>query len=187
MEAESPLIETLLSNKVKILKIGKYNEANFELLINSLSIAEMDRQRILKKIEELGTIDIQRLSKELQLSEENILCNIEYQKELGLLGFIGEKSRFFQDVIEKSENKGVFPNVNLIKERKLCSGCGLCVSICPVNAIDYSEGTFEIDDESCIECGLCYSGCPRSFFPKVLKNLEENHDPNVKFLEEFNY
>jgi len=187
MEAESPLIEILLNNKVKILKIGKYNETEFEQLINSLSIAEKDRQRILKKIEELGTIDVQRLSKELQLSEENISCNIEYLKELGLLGFVGEKSRFFQDVIENSEKKGVFPSVNLIKERKLCSGCGLCVSICPVNAIDYSEGTFEIDDESCIECGLCYSGCPRSFFPKVLENLEENHDPNVKFLEELNY
>ncbi|MFX0043086.1 MAG: Coenzyme F420 hydrogenase/dehydrogenase, beta subunit C-terminal domain, partial [Candidatus Hodarchaeota archaeon] len=187
MEVQSPLIETLLNNKDKILKNGKYNKADFEKLIKSLSIAENERQRILEKIEEYGTINIKRLSEELQVSDKNISCNIEYLKELGLLGFIGENPRFFQDVIENSENKGVFPNVNLIKESKLCSGCGLCVSICPVNAIDYSEGTFEIDDETCIKCGLCYSGCPRSFFPKVLDNLEENNDPDIKFREEFNY
>ncbi len=187
MEVQSPLIDTLLNNKDKILKIGKYNKLEFEQLINSLSIAESDRQRILKKIEELGTTDIQRLQEELNLSDTNIFANIEYLKELGLLGFVGEKPRFFQDIIEKSEKKGVFPNTTIIKETNLCCGCGLCVTICPVNAIDYSEGTFEIDDESCIECGLCYSCCPRSFFPKVLENHEENHTPNIKFLEQFNY
>lgn len=186
METKPPVIEILLNNKDKILKIGKYNELEFDELINSLLTAEKERQRILEKIKELDSIDIQKLYEDLDLSEKNILCNIEYLKELGLLSFLGEKPRFFQDVIENTEN-GVFPSVNLIKEKNLCCGCGLCSSICPVNAIDYSENTFDIDEELCFNCGLCYSSCPRSFFPKALKTYGENDDPNIKFLEQFSY
>jgi len=187
MEVNSPLIEILLTNKNKILENGKFNEFEFEQFINSLTKAERERQLISDKIKELGAINVQRIQSELGLSEKNILCNIEYLKELGLLGFVGEKPRFFAEYIENSQNKGVFPNTTLIKEKNLCCGCGLCVSICPVNAIDYSGGTFEIDDNLCINCGLCYSACPRSFFPKALEKLEENHDPNIKFLEPINY
>ena len=187
MEVNLPLIEILLNNKNKILENGKFNELEFEQFINSLTKAERERYLILDKIKELGAINIQEIQNELGLSEKNVLCNIEYLKELGLLDFIGEKPRFFAEYIENSPNKGVFPSTTLIKDKNLCCGCGLCVSICPVNAIDYTGDNFEIDDDLCISCGLCYSACPRSFFPKALEKLEDNHDPNIKFLEPINY
>jgi len=187
MGVNSPLIEILLNHKNKILEVGKYNELEFKQFINSLSRAERERELILETIKELSTIDVQSIRNNLGLSEENVLCNIEYLKELGLLDFIGEKPRFFAEYIENSQNEGVFPSTTLIKEKNLCCGCGLCVSICPVKAIDYSGGTFEIDDDLCINCGLCYSACPRSFFPETLEKLEENNNPNVRFLEQFNY
>jgi len=187
MEKQRSLVKILVINKEKILESGKYNKAEFGDLISELTDVERSRQRILEKIEEHGSIDITRLKAELELSEKNLLCNIEYLKELGFLGFIGEKPRFFQDVVETSKQNGIFPNVSIIKEKNLCSGCGLCASICPVGAIDYSEGTFDFDEELCIDCGLCYICCPRAFFPKVLEAHEEIDDTDIKFLEQFNY
>ena len=40
-----------------------------------------------------------------------------------------------------------------------CNGCALCVSFCPVHAIDVPD-TATIDNEMCIGCGLCASHCP---------------------------
>ena len=53
-----------------------------------------------------------------------------------------------------------------------CSGCGLCVSICPL-------GSIEIDEMlkrpklvgECNKCGFCYLACPRSFLP--LSKIED--------------
>ena len=187
MEKQSPLIVLLNKNKDKILKAAKYNEIEFDALINSISNAENEKNSILEKIKQLNTIDIQILKKELNLSETNLLCNIEYLKACGLLEFIGEEPRFFQETIDVFKENEIFPNALIIREKKLCCGCGLCVSICPMNAISYSEGTFEIDDDLCIDCGLCYACCPRTFFPMVLKRSHENNDSNIKFLEQFNY
>lgn len=52
----------------------------------------------------------------------------------------------------------------VIKE-KMCTGCGACEKICPVNAITVKpneEGflTPEIDANKCISCGQCLKRCP---------------------------
>jgi anaerobic sulfite reductase subunit C len=45
-----------------------------------------------------------------------------------------------------------------------CTDCGLCVSLCPLNAIerqDSDEGyRYVIDQDRCINCSLCTSLCP---------------------------
>jgi anaerobic sulfite reductase subunit C len=47
-----------------------------------------------------------------------------------------------------------------------CTDCGLCVSFCPVHAIerhDTSEAfRYEAEEESCINCTVCSSLCPSS-------------------------
>ena len=47
-----------------------------------------------------------------------------------------------------------------------CSGCGMCVSACPKNAIKYemnSSGFFGaiLDRTLCVDCGICEKICPR--------------------------
>lgn len=187
MEDKSPLIEVLLENKEKILDSGKYKEEEFEKFIISLSQAENERKSILNKIKEYGKIDIEKLKENLGISEEKLIYNIEYLKELGLLEFIGEISEFYQRIDKKNEKVGLFPDVSIIRDLKICSGCGLCVSICPINAIDFSSESLTIDVELCFDCGLCYACCPRSFFPKELKAYQENIDVEAQFLKELNY
>ncbi len=58
-----------------------------------------------------------------------------------------------------------------------CSGCGACVNVCPVNAIqmEYSKDTGfivpSIQKETCVDCGLCTKTCP-SLHPKF-ENVTE--------------
>ncbi len=53
---------------------------------------------------------------------------------------------------------GILPKWNQNK----CSGCDLCVNLCPANAI-YKEGnTFRLDEDKCIYCSVCTATCPSS-------------------------
>jgi heterodisulfide reductase subunit A len=50
-------------------------------------------------------------------------------------------------------------NVSLILE-DLCSGCGLCVSVCPFSAIKLEDGKAKVNEALCKGCGSCASLCP---------------------------
>ena len=184
MESEPPIVKVFIDNEKKVLEAGKYNKAQFDWLIDSLEKAERTRIQILKLIKDQGQINVDKIKKELGLSDEIVEINVEYLRELGLLGFLNEYPRFFREIIENSDHPGLFPSTKIIKEKNLCCGCGLCVAICPVNAIDYLEGTFEINEDLCIHCGLCYSACPRSFFP-IFSDNRGFTDPEAKFNEQF--
>ncbi len=43
--------------------------------------------------------------------------------------------------------------------KEKCTGCSICIEICPVNAIKIENGKAEISDD-CIECGVCINQCP---------------------------
>ena len=56
-------------------------------------------------------------------------------------------------------------SITTIVEQKLCSACGLCVGICPVQAIslrDTEAGFLEadVDRDKCVACGRCLKVCP---------------------------
>ncbi|MFZ3130032.1 MAG: 4Fe-4S binding protein [Desulfosporosinus sp.] len=44
-------------------------------------------------------------------------------------------------------------------DQEKCIGCGQCVDICPIEAIELDNGFAVISDE-CIECGACTDACP---------------------------
>jgi len=42
-----------------------------------------------------------------------------------------------------------------------CTGCGICIDICPVNAISLQEdGIAIIDKNTCTNCRICVEKCP---------------------------
>lgn len=42
-----------------------------------------------------------------------------------------------------------------------CAGCGICIEVCPVQAISLNSARkAQIDSEKCIECGNCAEECP---------------------------
>ena len=47
-------------------------------------------------------------------------------------------------------------------DKEACISCRLCVSICPVNAIEEKDSEFMLDEKKCIYCGLCIKNCSTS-------------------------
>jgi len=46
--------------------------------------------------------------------------------------------------------------------KQLCTGCEICVQVCPVEAIAMADdGKASIDDDLCIRCGRCHDTCPQ--------------------------
>ena len=64
----------------------------------------------------------------------------------------------------------------LVCDRNMCTGCGLCVNICPVNAVYLddllSSQNAVIDPEKCIECNRCHLNCPQVVPVKTTKPIE---------------
>ena len=44
-------------------------------------------------------------------------------------------------------------------EQDLCTDCGGCVGVCPVDAVELFQGSVAIT-EVCIHCDLCVRVCP---------------------------
>lgn len=42
-----------------------------------------------------------------------------------------------------------------------CTGCGMCVAVCPREVLRLEDGRARIiDRDACIECGACAKNCP---------------------------
>lgn len=45
--------------------------------------------------------------------------------------------------------------------KELCIGCGACLEVCPVDALELDEEVKAIcKDDDCIDCGACIGSCP---------------------------
>jgi len=82
------------------------------------------------------------------------------------------------------EGEGIIARVN----EALCSGCGLCVEICPYKAISLDEKTEKatINSALCKCCGACVAGCRMGAIQQ--KGFEDREILNVldaALLEEF--
>jgi len=53
-----------------------------------------------------------------------------------------------------------------IVNKKLCTGCGKCVEVCPVKVMVKAE---ETPASKCIACGICAKACPMEILEVVEK------------------
>jgi NAD-dependent dihydropyrimidine dehydrogenase PreA subunit len=53
------------------------------------------------------------------------------------------------------------PNVTTLRfDRDLCTGCGMCVEVCPHAVFRLEADHAVLDDRNaCIECGACMTNC----------------------------
>jgi len=54
-----------------------------------------------------------------------------------------------------------------------CKQCSKCRYICPASAVLLQYSTFRIDPESCTGCGLCVNICPEKNINLIQKMLEQ--------------
>lgn len=52
--------------------------------------------------------------------------------------------------------------LELILDPAKCTGCGVCVDVCPVKAREINEGKSTLDSVVCIGCGRCVDSCPEN-------------------------
>ena len=51
--------------------------------------------------------------------------------------------------------------VTLNFDSEKCTGCGMCITVCPRSVFARSNGKVEVvERDACIECGGCQKNCP---------------------------
>ncbi len=56
-------------------------------------------------------------------------------------------------------------------DSELCTGCGRCVKVCPVDVLEIKERKAVLTGD-CISCGVCVSSCPEDVIEPVIQTAE---------------
>ena len=106
--------------------------------------------------------DIEKLERLAKSIKAGALCALGQTAPNPVLSTL----RYFRDeyeahIYEKRCPAGVCTAFIGYKITDKCVGCGLCKTVCPVNAISgETKGKHTIDPEKCIKCGACMVKCP---------------------------
>ncbi|MBU3981681.1 MAG: 4Fe-4S binding protein [Proteobacteria bacterium] len=133
---------------------------------------------------------------EYDISKEEALAALDRAEEIGLvhtvsniikgIGYIcnccGCCCGILRGITEWGiENSVAHANYYAVIDSDVCTGCGLCMERCQVNAISEHAGIAVVDREKCIGCGLCVTGCPEKIATLNKKPASEIIDPPVDF------
>jgi len=51
-------------------------------------------------------------------------------------------------------------NQKAVVDSNICTGCGICVDVCPTQAIELIDGIAKVNPEKCTGDKLCVEACP---------------------------
>ncbi len=107
---------------------------------------------------------------------KDIEITIDFSKKCNdIIGSVSSKPIDEISVKGNKEYCKVNPGFIPQKVNDNCTNCGICTTLCPVNAID-PESPQKIDAKICLSCGGCIYNCPkkaRSFTGEAYKMKEE--------------
>lgn len=66
-------------------------------------------------------------------------------------------------------------------KQDLCTGCGVCVTECPVEAISLTDGKAMLDEKACIRCGHCHNVCPQEAVRHDSERIPEEIEANLQW------
>jgi len=184
--SENFQIRAYYEAKEEILNTGKYSENEFYEILDAMIDAETERKLVLERMKGKKPLFLEELAKEIKdFPSDNVIRDVIYLKEQGYVEEIVEiqtkkvikkikgeekevevKDYFYRYQAKELSNEFIehyFEPVSIIFDSGVCCHCGWCSSVCPVNAIEVTADTLEIDDKICMKCGLCFTVCPRSF------------------------
>jgi coenzyme F420 hydrogenase subunit beta len=180
---DSYRIRALIDAKQEILSAKVYSEDQYNSIMLKMFDLELQKYSLLNYIRENIELNLDSVSEYSHQNSNNItktLSLLELLRSENLISIeeiydinkIEEKieEKVLKDIIVKYiENppliKSIYEPVKVIFDSKICSGCGLCSGICPLNCLTIYNGFGTIDEEKCIRCGLCYYFCPRTYLP----------------------
>ena len=68
-------------------------------------------------------------------------------------------------------------------DKDACIGCGQCVEICPVDALNLEDDIAVVDQEWCIGCGVCATFCPADALKIVARSDKSCNLPAARVCE----
>ena len=52
--------------------------------------------------------------------------------------------------------------VKPVMNKEKCDECGICLTYCPVNSIEFKSDKYIINYDFCKGCGICSNECPKT-------------------------
>ncbi len=192
---DSYRVKALIDAKKDILTAGVYSELQYFSLLfkmveeeklkyalfNQIKLGKIFRFHHLKNFSENHSIELNRVFSLLKLLQMENLIDIE--NEYDDVKTEAPDLNATENILNENDIKirtlnpdflkvrSIYEPVRVIFDAKICSGCGMCVSVCPVNCLDVLNGFGKFDEEKCIKCGLCFYTCPRSYLPIDALNM----------------
>ncbi len=106
-----------------------------------------------------------KLVKEYNLQFNILKASVTPREEgLMVLELIGEKEDYNKGIqyLKKCGLRIQPLSKDVTRNEKTCTDCGVCVPICPTDALKLDKDTRKVifDNKECIACELCIKACP---------------------------
>jgi len=205
---DSYRVRALIDAKEDILGAGIYSEEQYFSVLFKMVDEELLKYSLFEFLKSKSDVNLETLK---EYSQKN---SIDLKKVFSLIELLkSEKVIKIKELYDKIEDQGdetppklmfrdlqiecfkgdpfqiksVYESVEVIFDSKVCSGCGTCAGVCPVNCLNILNGFGQIDKDKCIRCGICYFVCPRSYFPVRLVNMYQDNASKIKDYSEIGH